>query len=611
MRLRILTPLSARVTLVVTLVAGLSACKPAPPPVAPTVEQRLQGTAPAPHLVASFTGLGATFVGPQSAISDSGVVPLSLRNPSDNSLAVGPDHIIQTVNTRTAIFTKAGGRFDSTGKVLYGPVNNNNFFRGFGGPCEEYNNGDTVVRYDQLAQRWLVVMPIFRRLQRRENEPPAPKAGDGAVMSTPGNADQPGPATPLFIPDAPTAEQLAAEAEARALARERRRNEPAPDGSFAMCYAVSATSDPMGEWYRYEFVRPLFPDYPRPAVWPDGWYVPTSTGDTVIEKHACVAERDRMLRGEPAREMCVIVSDAGFLNNADLDGAQSPPPAAPNPVFATAGSQLNGVLGGSAIHAWNFFVDWTDAEPGSERWSDVGQTRLERLPDIAVEPYAFLCGGQLTRCVPQPGTDERLDSQGDKLMARVVYRRIGGQESVVAAHSVAVDYDGSINVDPAPKYGDGGFNEAPGGGVRWYEFRIVQQERTSSEEAVGEADRVPVLYQQGTYAPGTGTYRWMPSPAMDKIGNIGIGYSWGTAETFVGQRFAARTPSDTLGRLSAAETVLVNGSAAQEGTLRWEDYTQTAVDPTDDCTIWYVGDFVESAGSSYSTKIGAFRMQGC
>ena len=28
---------------------------------------------------------------------------------------------------------------------------------------------------------------------------------------------------------------------------------------------------------------------------------------------------------------------------------------------------------------------------------------------------------------------------------------------------------------------------------------------------------------------------------------------------------------------------------AQTNTLRWEDYTQTAVDPDDDCTIWYVG----------------------
>jgi hypothetical protein len=70
-----------------------------------------------------------------------------------------------------------------------------------------------------------------------------------------------------------------------------------------MCYAVSVGSDPFGPYYRYEFLRPLFPDYPRPAIWPDGYYVATSTGDNRIsetvatQKHACVVDRARMLKG--------------------------------------------------------------------------------------------------------------------------------------------------------------------------------------------------------------------------------------------------------------------------------------------------------------------------
>ena len=65
---------------------------------------------------------------------------------------MGPDHIVQTVNSRMAIFTKTGRRYKETGRVLYGPVNTNNVFRGFGGTCEARNNGDAVVRYDQLAR---------------------------------------------------------------------------------------------------------------------------------------------------------------------------------------------------------------------------------------------------------------------------------------------------------------------------------------------------------------------------------------------------------------------------------------------------------------------------
>src|SRR5690606_11181802 len=109
-----------------------------------------------PTLITRFDGIGVGFEGPQGAAN--------LRNPSDNSLAVGPNHVVQTVNTRMAIFSKKGEKYDTSGKILYGPVNTNNVFKGFGGPCERINNGDAVVRYDQLADRWLIVMPTFRRM---------------------------------------------------------------------------------------------------------------------------------------------------------------------------------------------------------------------------------------------------------------------------------------------------------------------------------------------------------------------------------------------------------------------------------------------------------------
>src|SRR5262245_17467516 len=156
------------------------------PPGAERIEQLAQGQKPAATLVASFDGLGAGFQGPQGTAS--------LRNPSDNSLAVGPDHIMQTVNTRMAIFTKKGRKFDSTGKVLYGPVPNNTVFKGFGGACEATNNGDTVIRYDQLAGRWLIVMPIFRRGAVRPDQPQAKPAAAGAQVSVPGKTGQPGEA---------------------------------------------------------------------------------------------------------------------------------------------------------------------------------------------------------------------------------------------------------------------------------------------------------------------------------------------------------------------------------------------------------------------------------
>ena len=119
--------------------------------VSPSVEQTEQGIRVAAEIVASFDGLGYDFTGPQGTAT--------FRNPSDNSLAVGPDHIVQTVNSKMAVFKKKGARFNNTGKVLYGPVNTGNVFKGFG-DFGDLNNGDAVVRYDQLADRWLIVMPI-------------------------------------------------------------------------------------------------------------------------------------------------------------------------------------------------------------------------------------------------------------------------------------------------------------------------------------------------------------------------------------------------------------------------------------------------------------------
>ena len=103
----------------------------------------------------------------------------------------------------------------------------------------------------------------------------------------------------------------------------------------------------------------------------------------------------------------------------------------------------------------------------------------------------------------------------------------------------------------------------------------------------------------------------MASPAIDRLGNIGIGFSFGGTPHFAGQRFAGRLADDPLGVLTLQEAVLVEGEGAQTSTLRWEDYTQTAVDPSDDCTIWYVGDYFETDAEAYSTRIGSFRLPGC
>src|SRR5689334_13930853 len=97
------------------------------------VEQTTQGSKPAIAVAVSFDGLGVGMT-PGPATNN----PPAPRNPSDNSLAVGPGHVFQIGNSRLAVF-------DRQGKTLYGPVSTNTMFAGFGGACEARPNGDAVV----------------------------------------------------------------------------------------------------------------------------------------------------------------------------------------------------------------------------------------------------------------------------------------------------------------------------------------------------------------------------------------------------------------------------------------------------------------------------------
>jgi hypothetical protein len=506
--------------------AGRAGGPPAipPPPPAPeigaagaAVEQKEQGKRAAIEPLAAFDALGEGFTGrafpgADKAADATGGRGGAGRGGIDISLAVGPNHIFEILNGNLAVFTKKGKKYDSTGKLLYGAVPNNTVFAGFGVRCGVSNNADSVVRYDQLADRWLIVVPVFTR--------------------PPGN----------------------------------------PQGPYAMCYAVSATPDPLGPYYRYEFQRPLFPDYPRPAVWPDGYYNPTSTSDNLLpgvinQKHDCIADRNKMLKGLPATEQCVVIDGGVFMLNTDLDGKRRPPAGAPNIMMSTGGTQLLKVFEDDGIYFYKVHVDWNDP----------AKTSVSPPQKIAVAPYRYLCDGQLSNCVSQPGTQRRLDSQGDKLIQRLVYRNFGGHESILAEHSVAT--------------------AAHAGGVRWYEFRLNKA-------------RDPELYQQSTYAPDR-FYRWLGSMAMDRKGDIGIGYSFGGDPNYAGQRFAARLANDPKGKLTFHESVLAEGQASQTGSLRWEDYTNIIVDPSDDCTFWFTGNYLKAGATSSTTRIGSFVVPGC
>ena len=102
---------------------------------------------------------------------------------------------------------------------------------------------------------------------------------------------------------------------------------------------------------------------------------------------------------------------------------------------------------------------------------------------------------------------------------------------------------------------------------------------------------------------------------MDKFGGIAVGYSVsGPTLTFPSIRVAGRKAGDPLGQLSQ-ETEVVDGFGEQTTAslvARWGDYSSMAVDPVDDCTLWYTTQYMATVGVfDWSTRIAAVRLPGC
>ena len=104
----------------------------------------------------------------------------------------------------------------------------------------------------------------------------------------------------------------------------------------------------------------------------------------------------------------------------------------------------------------------------------------------------------------------------------------------------------------------------------------------------------------------------MGSAAMDKVGNLAVGYSVSSSTLRPSIRFAARAASDPLGTLSSESNVLTGTGSQTQGLARWGDYATISVDPNDDCTMWFTTEYIATNGTwNWHTRINSFKLQGC
>jgi len=332
------------------------------------------------------------------------------------------------------------------------------------------------------------------------------------------------------------------------------------------CVAVSETSDATGKWHRYSFQYEKFPDYPKMGVWPDAYYASFNLFTSgFVGAEACAFNRAAMLKGEAASQQCFVGTEKGgsSLLPATLDGTTQPPSGEPEWFVALSPTEKN------ALAYWKFHVDW----------SNPANTTFTGPTNLPVEAFSEACGGGT--CIPQSETSQQLESLGDRLMFRLAYRNFGGHESMVVTHAVTAG--SSV-------------------GMRWYELRPSSGSLT--------------VYQQGTYAPDS-NYRWMGSIAMDKSGDMALGYSVSSSSLHPQIRYTGRLVGDSLGTMPQGEATLYEGAGSQLSTgsragSRWGDYTEMSVDPSDDCTFWYVNEYLPSNGDfNWHTRIGSFKFPSC
>jgi ASPM-SPD-2-Hydin domain-containing protein len=332
-----------------------------------------------------------------------------------------------------------------------------------------------------------------------------------------------------------------------------------------LCFAISKTASPTGAYFLYRFVTPDFPDYFKVGVWPNGYYV--STNESTYAAYAF--NRGKMLAGNPTANFIRFAGQTNFLMPADVDGPTLP-----------AGGGLFFTFKDNSFHGGADRIELFRLNPNYATPASSTFTLIKTLP---VTPFTYtVCGFFVLNCIQQPGTAAGLDPVSEWPMQRLAYRGFAGHEALVGNFTVRAHAPNATSA---------------GAGIRWFELR-----NTGSGWS---------LFQEGTQ-DSNAIDRWMGSIAIDKAGNIGLGYSASSEALSPSIRYATRAPGDPAGTLQAEQTLQAGGGSQTSTFNRWGDYSAISVDPSDDCTFWYTNEYYPSTSqSSWHTRIGNFVVPGC
>src|SRR6266545_4435527 len=343
------------------------------------------------------------------------------------------------------------------------------------------------------------------------------------------------------------------------------------------CFAASMSGDPVGGgWNFYSFeVAGGIDDYPKFGVWPDGIYMSANmfgyaATSSFLNPRVWALNKFQMYAGAPTVQVVSFdAPSADFTilpSNARLQTG-TPPPGTPNYFVSTW-------LFTNALTVYKFHVDWDRISTSTFTGPDT-PIAATSWPNAGV-PNAPSLGGN------------SLDVLQIRAMMQNQYTNLGGVESLWATHTV--------------RRGDTTGFAAP----RFYQVPVTGG-------TVG-----PNITQAATWDPDGANviYRFMPSLAVDRAGNMALGYSTSSSTTKPAIKYAGRLATDPINTLGQTEQVLIQGSGTQTGNCggspctRWGDYSAMSLDPNG-CTFWYTNEYYAVDGLNDLTRIGSFMYPSC
>lgn len=337
---------------------------------------------------------------------------------------------------------------------------------------------------------------------------------------------------------------------------------------------VSQTSNPQSAYWTYQFTCTQFPDYPKWSICPssDALLVTTNEGGPPT---TYAMKLSSLISGatSPFIKVPIGYSLNGFgfqsITPVDIEGDIAAP-AGMKPLFVrhrddeshSNGSPDSGT--NDWIELWEMTINWTN-----------NTGTVAKIQDISIaEIDSKLCGLTSFSCIPQPNTTVKLDPLRETVMFKAPMRIFETHQALVLSLSTDV-------------------NGADRAGVRWIELR----------RDFGVTTPTWYKYQEGTYAPGTTTNRWMPAINIDKWGNIIMAYSTSSNSfgDFPSLKMTGRRPCDPLNVMTMTETTLIAGTGSKTGDTRWGDYHHMCIDDFDGETFYYTG--VYYAGGTKTRNI--------